>query len=387
MFGRTVTPKPGVYFDVPFDEYRNWDCASVSILKNLDISEQYCYENAIIGRDTEALRRGGLIDSALLTPEGFSKEFVVLPNEYPSEKTTKKSGTVITMKPWSGNSTYCKDYVEKIKQSGKTIAKASDMEMVQRIKKKLRAHPLAMNWLTGAKQVAIVWIDPTTGLLCKGLIDNLCLHYNMLVDLKSTATVSKRAFRKNLTDFSYHIQVAMYLQGYVLAAQPETIPSFGFVVVGTGDIPSVGTFSLREDSVKCGLLEMVDLLKRYKIMKEKHDDYQKQITKTLEVNPKAELIPVGTFYPACTEFIFNSPNEELSNSEMKSKRLEERRHELLKSNQNLLIPPEISIYDGIVETTSSIDPYDVNLDIQPYKMKPYEAMLADVEFVTEVKYG
>ena len=75
-------PKPGVYRDVPPDEYHRWEAASNSALGHLMKTPAHMKTYmAADYKETDALLLGRAIHAAVLEPERFEEEYGVFPGD------------------------------------------------------------------------------------------------------------------------------------------------------------------------------------------------------------------------------------------------------------------------------------------------------------------
>ena len=182
--------KPGIYFDLPFDDYAASPGISQSSLSQLLVSPlHYRYGEK---KETDALRVGSLVDAAVLSPREFVKTYKPVADD------TRRN-----TKAW-------KEQMEP----GRELVKRAEYDEALRIADAVHNHRVAGQLLAeGANQVSLYWIDEPTGLLCKGrpdsVIDNICL------DLKTIHNANPHTLGKHIANFGYHRQQAMYRDGLV----------------------------------------------------------------------------------------------------------------------------------------------------------------------------
>jgi len=360
MFG-TVEVEQGVYYNVDEDEYRSWNAANYSFLKDIGVSEYYAYMRTLKKKETKSMDLGKYLDCGILTPELLKGKYIMTPEEYPA-KAKYPSMEASEYKKWSGNSTWCKAWKVEQEDNRKVIYSQSDKEALLTMRTSIRRHKRAGDLLTGESQVAYVWVDPSTGIKCKCLVDKLCSLTNSLVDFKTAKDASENGFRSAMTNYKYHFQAAFYISGHYVVELPENPFSFDWVV-GENHYPyDVATFSCREQSLRTGLKLMYEGLNRYAIMKAKRDKYFRQKEIILKDNPKAEVIPEKYFY-------------KYQNSKAEAARLQ-----WLEANKNSVIAPEASIYSGFIrqDELAVEDNVDINIDVFPYAICPDEELKEDL---------
>jgi len=168
---------------------------------------------------TESMRYGNLLDAMLLAPEYFKAAFVRRPDTYPSEG---KKGEPPTEKPWSGNSTWCKNWMEGAAKANLTPFKVEDEESAMAAIRRLESDPDIARVLNhSTKQVFILvnYTDPNTGLVVpvKILVDIVPQskpENDSLADLKTAADASGESWQRHVFAMGYHYQAAMYLDAY-----------------------------------------------------------------------------------------------------------------------------------------------------------------------------
>lgn len=107
---------------------------------------------------------------------------------------------------------------------GKIILTRPEYDRAKGTGEAVLEHPEASRYLgLGAKESAIVWTDPATGLKCKGKID--CWG-RFVTDLKCTEVVETRRFGSHAAKMAYHAQCAWYQWGLAengIETEPEPI--------------------------------------------------------------------------------------------------------------------------------------------------------------------
>lgn len=255
MKEKIPAPEPGVYENVPFEEYLKWDCFSKSMTDAALKSGKHLQKYLRDGISSSSISFGSLADTMILEPENFSKEFIIQPETYPDKNGVEK--------PWSNKSSVCRDYAATIKR-GREIVSPDQIEAVEAIKENIAASSVATHLLRGKKQVSIVYVDPDTNVTCKVRFDVLNDDGDdSLVDLKTTKDASFAAFRNSALNFNYHVQASMYQKAYELIVG-DLLP-FYFVVAESVDPYCVATYCMREDSIAAGaeLARRAQLIYRY----------------------------------------------------------------------------------------------------------------------------
>jgi exodeoxyribonuclease VIII len=252
--------EPGIYFDVPCDEYRRWPAFAQSGIKHVLRSPKH-YMAYVLGEadaKSKAMILGSLIDCLVLEPLLFSKYFAMQPATYES----KKDG----VKPWNANSLTCKKIKHDIEDSGKQIITEIDFQKAKQIAEAVNTHVSASEIIAKTKkQVSLVWQDSDTGVLCKGRLDMMCDEH--LDDLKSTMDACPAGFSRSIESFGYHIQGAFYSDGYAALTGNVQLP-YNIIAAETESPFCVATYALEPDTLLIGRAIYKKALKKYKECKD-----------------------------------------------------------------------------------------------------------------------
>lgn len=251
--------KPGIYEGVPFSEYLSWPCFHKSMvaptLRSTEHLQQHIEEEK---SRSKVMDFGSLVDAMLLEPDTFATDFVLTPETYINSKKQEAA--------WTLKSSTCRKWVEDVHAEGKTPYNKEDLDKADTIIQNIRGHKTAGDWLSGGRsQVAIVWEDPETGILCKARMDYL--KQDRIVDLKTTFDASKRTFARTLNNQLYHVQAAMYSGGWTVLNKGEVLP-FGFVAAESEAPHCVATYETGEDTLLTGTNLFRAAIRRYKDFKE-----------------------------------------------------------------------------------------------------------------------
>ncbi len=212
-----ITPKPGIYYDVPFEKYMAWNCFSKSMTGPALRSGKHLEAYIKSGKSTKSMDLGSVVDCLTLEPHLYNELFVLQPDTYPKEITRGRAPnkvTTIENKPWTMKSKTCQEIAATLGASGKTIISANMLKLGKACKDSVMANLEAAEAIAGGKrQVSIVWVDEGdadeegTGILCKGRYDIL---HDAINDLKTTVDASPEAFSRTIEKFKYHVQGGIY---------------------------------------------------------------------------------------------------------------------------------------------------------------------------------
>lgn len=262
--------EPGLYYNVPMYEYRKWPFLCKSMFQSiLRSGKQFKHHIECEEKPTAIMEFGNLVDTLLLEPKEFSSRYSVIPETYIG--TDKKESVE---KPWNWNSNVCKEWRDKL-PIGVTPISSKDIAMAQHIAGEVKTHPEAGKWLEGAiTQVSMVWIDPETGIKCKGRLDAL-RPVERLIDLKVTDDPLPFAFSGILNRFKYHVQAAFYHDGYFLSQGKSIgcgpqIP-FSFIACESEPPHDVVPYNLGIESFEVGRIVYREAIARYKEIIESGD--------------------------------------------------------------------------------------------------------------------
>jgi len=257
------TPEPGIYLNVPFSEYLQWDCFSKSMIKPLLKSPAHLQHSLINDEKTLQMIFGSLVDCRLFEPEEFKNVFAIKPDTYISLVKGKE-----VEKTWSGNSHTCQKWISDAKDSGKIVVSKEDVEKADTIIERIKAHKIAKEWLNGAMyQVSVVWIDDTLGVRCKARYD--CYKQGEpIVDLKLTFDASPSSFSRTINSQMYHCQAAMYTDSQQII-EHGVMNLFRFIVAEDSEPFGVATYEIDEQSILTGRGIYKKAMQVYKDCKER----------------------------------------------------------------------------------------------------------------------
>lgn len=111
---------------------------------------------------------------------------------------------------------------------GADIVSADMFETIVRCGESISRHRVAVELLAGKREKTMTWIDPETGIACKGRAD---VASSGIVDLKSTAATTMHKLIMDATRLLYHGQCAWYHAGAVASGliEGDRLPAAVFV--------------------------------------------------------------------------------------------------------------------------------------------------------------
>jgi hypothetical protein len=155
--------------------------------------------------------------------------------------------------------------------AGHEILKADEMAECLTIGAAVHNHPLAASYLAqGRAEQTLAWMDPETGLACKGRVDWLCDVPGLasVVDLKTTADLDEYRFTATVARLGHASQLAFYLRGLRALGLPQPAE----IIAVESDAPyDVGVFELDADALANGDEEVGRLLRRVAECRERNE--------------------------------------------------------------------------------------------------------------------
>lgn len=233
------------------------------VLSGSDIIEfQNCAHRWVSGYSedgTKATEYGSLLDCHLMDKQSLFDRFIMLPGTYTADDGAEK--------PWTFKANVCKAWREKHNATGlKTEVKREVWFQAKGAADLILADPqLAELFETSRKQVMLtgVYHDKETGVRVpvKALLD-LVPNGNFLADLKSCNCAHPRAWKKQVFNYSYHIQAARHLDLWN-AATGEQRNEFRHILQESFDPFEVAKRFLSDEFLALGRMKYVQALKRY----------------------------------------------------------------------------------------------------------------------------
>ncbi|EBP4367615.1 exonuclease VIII [Salmonella enterica] len=209
--------KPGIYFDITNEAYHAGPGVSKSQLDDIAVCPAFYQWRKAAPVDTEktkALDMGTALHCRLLEPDEFKNRFIIVP-EFNRRITAGKEEE--------------KAFLENCANSGKTVMTAEDGRKLELMYGSVMAHPgcRALLEAEGKTESSIYWTDTETGELCRIRPDKFLTNSPLILDVKKVTDMSR--FARHVEEFRYHVQAAMYCEGWK-AYSGET-PRFAFLAV------------------------------------------------------------------------------------------------------------------------------------------------------------
>ena len=260
---------PGIYPDMPMDEYHSYDAISSTFIRKCDptISHGLAYLDREDDGPSKTQRIGTATHAAVLEPDEFQHNYI--DSEPPVDtgdmyyrhrdtarllaegRDVETVAEEIGVKPETVKKYTEKEEVQKLRvhylhHPPEESPQLSDdeLERSRKARDAVLEHPKAAAILAdGEAEVSHFWEDET-GLMCRCRPD-FETSAGDLVDLKTTDGASRRNVEKHIGRHGYHIQAAYYEYGvsvtrgkwsqFYFLIFVETTPPFGCTVYEVGN--------------------------------------------------------------------------------------------------------------------------------------------------------
>lgn len=222
------------YLNLPNDIYHGSDGDSKS---SLDVFHQdpYKYFHRKQRDQTRAMQLGSAIHAAILEPKVFEKEYMLLPELKDRRQPEYKAAV-------------------KARGEGKVFTNA-DCEKIDGMQRAVWSNSEARELLLadGYCEVSGFAIDKESGLQIRHRFDKLaCVDGEWWgVDIKKTVSVSDRDFSMSIWKYRYHVQDAIYSDGFEAITEKE-LAGFKFICVEEEYPHKVEIYELCDLSRKIG---------------------------------------------------------------------------------------------------------------------------------------
>lgn len=244
----------GVY-DISNDSYHESRGLSRSALMEFKRSPFHYQQKYLVEHEpkpaTPAMIMGNLIHTLTLEPSKFDNEFVVMPKV---DRRTKDGKHIYNV--FQG--TLC----------GRLAISEDDYQKAQAIAEAVRRHPLAESLLDGCLvEQSIYFTHQVTGIQCKARPD--AWLGQIVVDLKTTADASFRAFQSSAFKYGYFLQAGLIREAlYSINIEMER---FVFIAVEKEFPYAVGIYILDDEALDYGVNQFNELMTNYASCLEKNN--------------------------------------------------------------------------------------------------------------------
>ncbi len=187
--------KPGIYHDVPIEEYHQEEGISASgVNLLLDCPARYHHEFHGPGHQSSAaMDMGRAVHLLALEPEKFDKSFYVMTESFDRRTKAGKEGH--------------EAMIESAR--GRTVLRLEDAGIITGMATAISDHPVWKRTTEGLVEQSIYWDTGFFGTRLRARPD----FYNdeVVIDVKTTDSIA--SFQHSIFRFGYHRQAAMQLDG------------------------------------------------------------------------------------------------------------------------------------------------------------------------------
>lgn len=233
--------KPGIYEGLSNEAYHAGPGVSKSQLDDIAVNPAiYLWrKHAPVDTDkTAALDMGSALHCMLLEPEQFDKRFIVAPSF--NRRTSQGKADEAA-------------FLNETRIRNMTVMDAEQGRKLQLMRESVLAHHAARFFLEaeGPCESSMYWSDPETEELCRIRPDKYLTGRPVIVDVKKVSDMAR--FARHIGEFRYHVQAAMYCEGFYHCF--GTYPQFVFIAVSEsidcGRYP-VRVYELHDDDMSAG---------------------------------------------------------------------------------------------------------------------------------------
>lgn len=254
--GSPIT-RAGLYHNVPMDAYHGAVTAKPSVssthLRKIESDSlahmwdgYYLNPEREAEEDSDHFAIGRALHDLTAGQESFLDNYAIRPDEWGSWRTKDA-------KAWRAD----------MELAGKTVLTPDDLLALQAMTRRLAKHPtIEAGILNGLIEHSIFWPDPATGIWLKARPDIVPLDSNMIVDLKTCASAAPRSVRRSITDFNYHMQLALAYEGLLMTTGRE-MTDFVLVFVETKRPHCVNIKPIFEDDIELGRRQLRRALDKF----------------------------------------------------------------------------------------------------------------------------
>ncbi|RAW91981.1 MULTISPECIES: PD-(D/E)XK nuclease-like domain-containing protein [unclassified Photorhabdus] len=210
--------KPGIYYDISNEDYHLGPGVSKSQLDVIAKEAALLLWDKDAPEDEEkkdALNMGTALHCLLLEPDEFNNRFIEAPKFNRRTNAGKEEE---------------KEFINECEKTGKIVMDYEQHRKLKIMRDSVMAHPGARLLLEadGYCESSIYWNDAETEELCRIRPDKLILDKDIILDVKKVSDIDR--FPTHIEEFRYHVQDAMYSEGYRQYTN-GTIPTFCFLAV------------------------------------------------------------------------------------------------------------------------------------------------------------
>jgi exodeoxyribonuclease VIII len=254
-------PAPGMYPDVPFEQYLKWSALSKTILEYGVVSMKHlkaAADGKMDPEESDCLHFGRSLHARLLEPKRYRAEWAVMPDFQPDEPGKYK------------NYRATNEYKAKEEAWRKTITAANilsttEAEVIEQMASGVMDHDaVKLLRASGGCELSMTWIDRETGLAIKSRMDKFCPKVrgvSAVVDLKGVRSLDPDDLSRQIHQLGWHRQSAIYVDGVKELTGEE--PDFVFVCIEKTYPHDVAVYRVDDESIEMGRQDYRTVLQRW----------------------------------------------------------------------------------------------------------------------------
>jgi exodeoxyribonuclease VIII len=243
----------GYVHNQSFDEYLSHPAiSSHKCIQILESPALYKWEKENHVEQTEDMRLGTILHSAILEPEDFSMRVVHMPK---FDRRTNKGKA--DYEAWKA------ELPEKA-----IVVNEKERETLLRMLDSCRQHPAAYQLLQGSvKERSSYFYDESMGLQLKGRLDIDHERAGIIADVKKVRSAKKARFQRDIAEYRYHVQAAFYMN--LANSLSERLGrgvrymDFAWILCECEPPYETAVYYATEDLLRTGLAEVGEALKAY----------------------------------------------------------------------------------------------------------------------------
>lgn len=226
-----IYSKPCLVIGMPNSEYHAHPGISNSGLAEVNQSPSH-YKHKRPKEPTRAMEIGTAIHAAVLEPERYKSEYILLPEVKARTATEYKSAVKI--------------------HGSERVLVMQEIENVEGMYNAARSNTYVNSRISedGHNELSVFAFDPETGVLCKCRFDYLSNSLRA-IDLKKTQDARTDAFSRSIYNYRYHVQSAFYSDVFYWATG-KTLESFEFLAIEEKAPHGMKLYELDADSFQIG---------------------------------------------------------------------------------------------------------------------------------------
>ena len=187
---------------------------------------------------TDATVLGDATHAAVLEPERFEKEYVVMPAD---------------CRPGSGTGMRARKelFMATVERKGQTVIKEDQFQNLREMKEVVYSDDNCTRILCdGEAELSGFYIEPEFNVLCKFRADWLNRRLQMDIDIKTTNNIQHYIFRNHAYEFGYDLQSFMTLRGLAILTGVEH--KFRFIVIASKGYHGLKLYDADDDLLRSG---------------------------------------------------------------------------------------------------------------------------------------